>query len=103
LKEAMLQDVESAEGTGRLAAVPGFRVCAKTGTAQIKNIRGELVDHTTWFLSFGPYESPRYAVVVMVESGGSGGGTCGPITHDVYEAIQKFEKTPTRNNVAQTR
>jgi penicillin-binding protein 2 len=47
------------------------------------------VDHITWFASFGPYESPRFVVVVMVESGASGGGTCAPIARQIYQAIQK--------------
>ena len=93
LRAAMLADVEDADGTGRAAQIPGFRACGKTGTAQVKNERGDTIDHTTWFLSFAPYESPRYAVVVMVESGGSGGGTCAPIAKEIYLAIQKCEQS----------
>jgi penicillin-binding protein 2 len=58
------------------------------------NSRNQEIDRTTWFASFAPYENPRYAVVVMVESGAYGGPTCAPIAHDVYEAILKSEKTP---------
>ena len=92
LREAMLADVEDPDGTGRFAAVPGFRVAAKTGTAEIKKGR-DLTDQITWFASFGPYESPRYAVVVMVESGGSGGRTCGPVAGAVYQALLEREKS----------
>ena len=91
LRAAMLADVEDADGTGRASAVPGLRVCGKTGTAQIMNEHNQVTDHTTWFISFAPYENPRYAVVVMVESGGSGGGTCAPIAKEIYLAIQKRE------------
>jgi penicillin-binding protein 2 len=91
LREAMLADVEDPEGTGRSAAVPGLRVCGKTGTAQVMDERNRIVGHNLWFISFAPYEQPRYAVVVMVEGGGSGGGTCAPVAHDIYEAIQKIE------------
>ncbi|MCL4180927.1 MAG: hypothetical protein KJ072_24665 [Verrucomicrobia bacterium] len=88
---AMLADVEDADGTGRRSAVPGMRVCGKTGTAQITKGR-QVVDHTTWFVSFAPYGEPRYAVVVMVESGAGGGETCAPIARQVYEAIVREEK-----------
>jgi penicillin-binding protein 2 len=91
VREAMLADVEDAEGTGRHASVPGLRVCGKTGTAQVTNERNQVVDHITWFVSFAPYESPRYVVVVMVESGTSGGITCAPIAQRIYHAIQKQE------------
>jgi penicillin-binding protein 2 len=91
VRDAMLADVEDADGTGRSAAVPGFRVCGKTGTAQVMKGRA-VIDKITWFVSFAPYESPRYAVVVMIESGGSGGGTCGPVARKIYQAIQQREK-----------
>ena len=94
LHEAMLADTEDPEGTGRAAVVPGFRIGGKTGTAQVTNGRNQIVNHITWFASYGPWESPRYAVVVMVEGGRSGGGTCAPIAREIYEAIQKIERSP---------
>jgi len=91
LREAMLADVGSSEGTGTAAAVAGLQICGKTGTAQVQDAHNKLVGHNFWFASFAPYESPRYAVVVMVESegDGSGGGICAPIAHDIYETILK--------------
>jgi penicillin-binding protein 2 len=91
LREAMLADVEDREGTGRAAAVPGLRVCGKTGTAQVTDARGRVVDHTTWFVSYAPYETPRYVVVVMVESGRSGGATCAPLAALIYRALLQME------------
>ncbi len=96
IHQAMLADVESTagdedgEGTGKAARIPGFHIGGKTGTAEIK-APGQK-DQTTWFTSFAPVESPRYAVVVMVESGGSGGGTCAPVAKKIYEAIIKREQ-----------
>jgi penicillin-binding protein 2 len=69
-REAMLADVEEG-GTGKAAMVPGMRVCGKTGTAQVTDTHNRIVDQTTWFASYAPYESPRYVIVVMVESGDS--------------------------------
>ena len=91
LREAMLADTEDPEGTGRAAVVTGLRICAKTGTAQVTDERNHIVSHNLWFISFAPYEKPRYAVVVMAEGAGSGGGTCAPVAHDIYAAIQKLE------------
>jgi penicillin-binding protein 2 len=95
VREAMLADVEEAEGTGKKAAVTGLRICAKTGTAQIMTGR-KVVGHTVWFASFAPYENPRYVVVVMLETeqGGSGGDTCAPVAHQVYLALQKRDQPP---------
>jgi len=74
-----------------------MRICGKTGTAQVMDEHNRIVDHTTWFASFAPYENPRYAVIIMVQSGISGTVTCAPIAHDIYEEILKCEKpnTPT--------
>jgi cell division protein FtsI/penicillin-binding protein 2 len=96
IRDAMLADVEdSVEGTGKAAAIEGFRICSKTGTAQVKDIEGTLVDYTTWFASYAPFESPRYVVLVMAEGlGHSGGGTCAPIAKKIYEAILKQEAKP---------
>ncbi len=91
-REAMLADVESPGGTGSKAFVEGFRVCGKTGTATVTNPRGEVIDQTVWFASYAPFENPRYVVVLMVESGGSGGGTCAPAVGRIYKAIQKLEQ-----------
>lgn len=91
VREAMRADVMDADGTGHTSDVPGMEVCGKTGTAQITQGR-RVIDHSTWFASFAPYSNPRYAVVVLVESGGSGGGTCGPVARKIYQAIQKQEQ-----------
>lgn len=92
IRDAMLADVEDKEeGSGRLAAVPGMRICAKTGTAQVTDPRNRVIDHTTWFASYAPHEKPRYVVLVMVESGKSGGETCAPVAKEIYKAIQSEE------------
>ena len=91
-RDAMLADVEDPGGTGGKARVDGFRVCGKTGTAEVTDSHGKLVDRTTWFTSFAPYERPRYVVVLMVESGVFGGTTCAPAVGKIYQAIQKLEQ-----------
>ncbi len=99
VRDAMLKDVEE-RGSTAYGAFNGpngpllpLRVCSKTGTAQ-NEVNG-LVDPTiatTWFLSFAPYENPRYAVVVMIEGGRSGGDTCAPIGRKIYEGILERER-----------
>jgi penicillin-binding protein 2 len=90
--DAMLADTEDPAGTGRKAATPGIRICAKTGTAQVQDERNIKTGLTTWFASFAPYEQPRYAVVVMVENGVSGGVTCAPVAGKIYAAILERER-----------
>jgi len=93
LHEAMLAETESEDGTGKYVQGCGYRVCGKTGTAELQTLRedGTGKKNTVWFGSFAPYESPRFAVVVMVENGVSGGTTCVPVARDVYVALKAFE------------
>ncbi len=93
IRQAMLADVEDRGGTGSAAAVPGLHIGGKTGTAEIEH-NGRIVDKNAWFVSFAPVENPRYVVVVMVESGASGGKTCAPIARQIYQAIQKRFSPP---------
>jgi penicillin-binding protein 2 len=108
LHDAMLADIEEPEATAYPAfhptgrpALPGVRIGGKTGTAQVQNERGKLVDKNTWFVSFGQMEKRLYTVVVMIESGGSGGGTCAPIARQIYQAIQQWERQPERSEFAE--
>jgi len=95
LHGAMLADVEDPDGTGHAAAVQGMRICGKTGTAQVKNEQNVTLGETTWFLSFAPYEDPRFAVVVMVEVEGrhGSGGTIGaPIAKQIYTTLRDLDR-----------
>ena len=90
VRAGMRADVEEEHGTGRKAYIPGMGIAGKTGTAQVWTPKG--MDTITWFVSFAPFDDPKYAVVVMIESGVSGGATCVPKTKVIYEAIQKKEQ-----------
>jgi penicillin-binding protein 2 len=96
LREAMLADTEDGDGTGKHVRdqepLPGLRICGKTGTAQIQDVHNVKVGQTTWFASFAPYESPRWAVIVMIENGKSGGDTCSPVAGPVYAALLKRDQ-----------
>lgn len=63
----MLEEVVTT-GTGELAAVPGYRVAGKTGTAQ-RAVNGSYDDgrHTSWFAGFLPMPEPRLVIVVVIE------------------------------------
>ena len=103
LREAMLDDVASSEGSGRPAAVEGLKICGKTGTAQVQDTSNKTIGCNFWFASYAPYENPQYAVVVMVESEdihGSGGLVCAPIAHDIYETILKKENAKAAKTLA---
>lgn len=95
IRRAMVEDTENPEGTaykefhrGGAPILGAYRVAGKTGTAEVKSPNLPY-RHITWFDSYAPYESPRYAVVVMVEDGAAGGKTCAPVAVEIYEALMK--------------
>jgi cell division protein FtsI (penicillin-binding protein 3) len=57
-----------AEGTGKRAALPGYTVAGKTGTAQKSNEHGYLDEHTASFAGYVPSTDPRLAIIVVLDS-----------------------------------
>jgi cell division protein FtsI/penicillin-binding protein 2 len=85
VKQGMFQAV--AAGTAAAAAVPGFDVCAKTGTAQVaSNERaGKINKDHAWLISFAPRDKPELAMVVLTENAGFGGRQSAPRAKPIYE------------------
>jgi penicillin-binding protein 2 len=79
-----------ADGTGKRAQIKGITVAGKTGTAQFW--RGNKKDNHTWFITFAPYEDPKYAICVMVQGAKSGGGVSAPIAQKIMEECFALEK-----------
>ena len=74
-----LRDVTAEGGTaGALFKGWPIEIAGKTGTAE--NSTGR--DHG-WFVAYAPYDKPRIVVVALVEQGGFGAGSAGPIVRDV--------------------
>ena len=92
---------------------PKYQFAGKTGTAQVKRITEEEReldrkleqipykerDHA-WFIAFGPYKNPRYALTVLVEHGGSGSSAAAPIAKKLFKKIidRHEEREKIRNN-----
>jgi penicillin-binding protein 2 len=65
--------------------LPNIQVSSKSGTAQTTD-NGKK-SNNSWIMSFAPYEAPKYAICVMVQNGGSGGGVCGPLVNLIYRGL----------------
>ena len=81
-------------GTGTAAAIPGYTVAGKTGTAET-SIPGR---NTTWFICFaGPNDGspPTIAVAVVLEGQTlTGGATAAPIARQVMQALLTAPSNP---------
>jgi cell division protein FtsI (penicillin-binding protein 3)/stage V sporulation protein D (sporulation-specific penicillin-binding protein) len=64
-----LKDVVSKQGTALRAAVPGFRVAGKTGTAQKIDPRGGYMSgrYVTSFVGFMPADDPKFTLLVLLD------------------------------------
>lgn len=84
VREGMWQVVHGAGGaTGSRADTPVIELAGKTGTAEVGPHRDRRKN--TWFVCFGPWEDPRYAMAVLVEDGISGGRSAAPIARRFFE------------------
>ncbi|MDQ1331427.1 MAG: hypothetical protein QG578_1695 [Thermodesulfobacteriota bacterium] len=65
----ILMSVVTKEGTGFYAALDGYTVCGKTGTAQKINEKGEYAKgkYISSFVGFAPVEKPEIAVLVILD------------------------------------
>jgi len=75
-------------GTARAMRIPGINMCAKTGTAENKQvIDGKLykLQNHSVFACFAPRENPKIAIAVIVENGGYGADAAGPIASLLVE------------------
>ena len=78
-----------------------IKVAGKTGTSQVvslpKDIRNKIKEEDmeyyhrshAWLTTYGPFENPKIIVTVLVEHGGHGGSSAGPIVADIYKWLYK--------------
>ena len=120
--DAMFRSTNEIYGTSFSSRIedPKYQFAGKTGTAQVKRITEEEReldlktnqipykerDHA-WYVAFGPYKEPRYAVSILVEHGGSGSAAAAPIAKKLFKFIidrhelreQNRKKNLINNNV----
>jgi cell division protein FtsI (penicillin-binding protein 3) len=96
----LLEDVTVGDGTGVLAAVPGYRVAGKTGTVR-KNAAGayKIDSHQSVFIGMVPAEQPRLVGLVMIDEPGGklyyGGQVAGPVFSRVMQsAVRELQLAP---------
>ncbi|MFD3335519.1 peptidoglycan D,D-transpeptidase FtsI family protein [Streptomyces sp. NPDC058700] len=98
--------VDDREGTGTRAAIPGYRVAGKTGTAnRVDPELGRYKGYTASFAGFAPADDPQITVYCAIQNPtrGSyfGGQICGPIYKKVMEfALKTLHVAPTGSEPA---
>ena len=110
--DAMFRSTNEVYGTSYRSRLddPKYQFAGKTGTSQVKRITEaereldldveqipyEQRDHA-WFVAFGPYKDPRYAVSILVEHGGSGSKAAAPMAKELFKLI--IDRHELRKNI----
>ena len=100
--DAMFRSTNEVYGTSYKSRIedPKYQFAGKTGTAQVKRITAEereldldllqipykQRDHA-WYIAFGPYKDPRYAMSILIEHGGSGSKAAAPIAKKLFKLL----------------
>ena len=88
--QSMLESAVGEGGTGGNAAIPGYRVAGKTGTAQRYDAAcGGYCGYTASFVGFAPADDPAVVVAVVVQdpvNGYYGGTVAAPVFQTVMSA-----------------
>ena len=95
IREAMSLVTKEGGTAAFIGRNSSYDISAKTGTAQVFSLKkdeiydesklpDELKDHAL-FIAFAPSEKPRLVIAIVVENGGHGGSTAGPIAKKVFD------------------
>ncbi|MCU7844351.1 MAG: penicillin-binding protein 2 [Candidatus Thiodiazotropha sp. (ex Monitilora ramsayi)] len=95
----MLEAVVSQEGTAPLAAIPGYRVAGKTGTAK-KSVAGGYAEdkYLALFVGMAPASNPRLVMAVFIDEPGGdeyyGGLVAAPVFSKVMSGALRLMNIP---------
>ncbi|HUR13165.1 MAG TPA: penicillin-binding protein 2 [Mycobacteriales bacterium] len=92
---AMLESVVSEQGTAPKAAIPGYRVAGKTGTAQRVAVSGPRQGrydgtYTSSFIGMAPADAPRFVTAVVLQGTGSRGYFGGQVAAPLFSQVMGF-------------
>ena len=92
----MMEGVVSSTGTAPSAAIDGYRVAGKTGTAQRYNTRcGCYSGYTASFMGFAPADEPKFVISVTIQDPKGlhwGGLLAGPVFKKVMSFVLQNER-----------
>ncbi|WP_415461042.1 peptidoglycan D,D-transpeptidase FtsI family protein [Bifidobacterium psychraerophilum] len=94
----VLNAMESvAENYKSVAAVDGYRVAAKTGTAEVAGSNGGLTSIVADWVGVLPADNPQFVVTVVMKDpqGTYGGLTAGPVFANIGEFLMQKYEVPT--------
>jgi len=99
---AMMESVVSKNGTAPTAAIPGYRIAGKTGTANRYNtVCGCYSGYTASFVGFAPADAPEFVVSVTIQDPKGmhwGGVLAGPVFKKVMSFVLQSKRVQPTNS-----
>jgi len=93
---AMMESVVSSNGTAPAAAISGYRIAGKTGTANRFNSACKCYSgYTASFIGFAPADQPKYVISVTIQDPKGmhwGGVLAGPVFKKVMSFVLQSER-----------
>lgn len=84
IQQGLFSAVQDPGGTGyKTVRLRNVSIAGKTGTAEVGAVKP---DHA-WFAGYVPADQPQYAIVVVLEHGGSGGRAAGPVARKLVQTM----------------
>lgn len=98
LMRKMLTEVTLTGGTGTRAAIPGYLVAGKTGTAEkIVDGRYSKTENVSSFVGMFPADKPEIGIIVVLDNPHplrTGGVTAGPVFAEIAAPIARYMDIP---------
>ena len=98
---AMMESVVSSNGTAPAAAISGYRIAGKTGTANRFNSACKCYSgYTASFIGFAPADQPKYVISVTIQDPKGmhwGGALAGPVFKKVMSFVLQSERVQPTN------
>ncbi len=102
----MMESVVSPLGSAKSAAIPGYRVAGKTGTAErFDDACACYSGYTASFIGFAPADKPRYVVSVTIQDPKGlhwGGSLAGPVFKKVMSFVLESKHVPPTGKLVET-
>ncbi|XBC44563.1 MAG: penicillin-binding transpeptidase domain-containing protein [Buchnera aphidicola (Schlechtendalia peitan)] len=87
----MLESVTQPGGIGIKAAIKGYKVAVKTGTAKKINSHGKYINrYVSYAVGVAPVSNPQFSLIVMINDPKSGKYYGGIISAPVFSSIMRF-------------
>lgn len=98
---AMMESVVSSNGTAPAAAISGYRIAGKTGTANRFSAACKCYSgYTASFIGFAPADQPKYVISVTIQDPKGmhwGGALAGPVFKKVMSFVLQSERVQPTN------